>query len=484
MGGTRSARSAGRRCVGCFMRRSGRRPKRGWQRVASWIRTGPASWVTSARGRVNLSKQRLRGNELVDVSARRALSVCSGVGMLDTGVRVALPGARTICCVEHEAYAVHVLASRMEEGALDPCPIWSDLHTFDGRAWRGAVDFIVGGYPCQPFSQAGKRLGAEDPRHLWPRIKELIREIQPGWCFFENVRGHLTLGFDLVHRELQELGYTVEAGLFSAEEVGASHRRERLFILAVANDRNRLLQVQGRGSQGRNGAGSAGEVVADTKHGTGRKAAGLESGEQSAVPGGGREAVGNAADNHGRRGVGGAEEGARSGGLGRRGPAGSGGEVADAPIARRDDARKYDGGSPLQAARSFERGGGLADSSVEGLPDAELEGVGGSQILDDHEGQGPTAAEFRGTLPFFAPGPSDLRIWGRVVTHGSLDGLAPATQPGVRLLADGLALVVDESRPQQLRACGNGVVPLQAAFALVVLARKIREVLGFGIEGL
>lgn len=86
---------------------------------------------------------------------------------------------------------------------------------------------------CQPFSVAGNRAGEDDPRHLWPFIRRHIEVIQPGWCFFENVAGHLTLGFDVVKRELEEMGYWVEAGIYTAEEVGAPHRRERLFILAV-----------------------------------------------------------------------------------------------------------------------------------------------------------------------------------------------------------------------------------------------------------
>ena len=88
--------------------------------------------------------------------------------------------------------------------------------------------------------------GVDDPRHLWPYIKEMVRTITPDWCFFENVAGHLTLGFDIVKRELEELHYRVEAGIFSAQEVGAPHRRERLFILAVRNGVNLVDSSRGR----------------------------------------------------------------------------------------------------------------------------------------------------------------------------------------------------------------------------------------------
>jgi DNA (cytosine-5)-methyltransferase 1 len=160
------------------------------------------------------------------------LSLCSGAGGLDLGVKLAIPSARTVCYVEIEAYACEVLASRMEEEALDAAPLWTDLRTFDGRPWRGAVDLVVGGYPCQPFSVAGARRGADDPRHLWPHISRILRELDHPCAFFENVSGHVSLGLREVRSELEHMGYRVEAEIVRAEEVGAPHRRERVFILA------------------------------------------------------------------------------------------------------------------------------------------------------------------------------------------------------------------------------------------------------------
>jgi DNA (cytosine-5)-methyltransferase 1 len=182
-------------------------------------------------------------------STINVLSLCSGYGGLDLGLDIATCGAtRTVCYVEREAFAAAILAARMEEKALDAAPVWSDLRTFDGRPWRGVVDCITGGYPCQPFSFAGKRLGEHDERHLWPDIARIVGEVEPGIVFFENVAGHLTLGFDAVRADLERLGYRVAAGLFSAAEVGASHRRERLFILGVAD--SWCERSQGIGSQG------------------------------------------------------------------------------------------------------------------------------------------------------------------------------------------------------------------------------------------
>ena len=163
------------------------------------------------------------------------ISLCTGYGGIELGIkRTGLP-VRTVAYVEIEAFAIANLVAKIEAGQMDAAPIWSNLKTFDGRPFRGKVHGIIGGYPCQPFSNAGKRQGAEDPRHLWPYIEKHIRTIRPVWCFFENVGGHLTLGFEEVAQGLRDLGYKVEAGLFTAAEVGGRHLRERLFILAYSD---------------------------------------------------------------------------------------------------------------------------------------------------------------------------------------------------------------------------------------------------------
>jgi DNA (cytosine-5)-methyltransferase 1 len=164
------------------------------------------------------------------------MSLCAGLGGADLGLRLALGNARTVCYLENEVTAVQVLVARMEDGTLDSAPVWTDLKTFDGGRWRGAVDILTAGYPCQPFSCAGKQRGADDPRHLWPHVARIIGEVQPAICFFENVENHLRIGYEQVRGELYELGYQVEEGIFSAQEVGAPHLRKRLFILAYRAD--------------------------------------------------------------------------------------------------------------------------------------------------------------------------------------------------------------------------------------------------------
>ncbi|PZU62242.1 MAG: DNA cytosine methyltransferase [Brevundimonas sp.] len=165
----------------------------------------------------------------------RGLSLCAGYGGLDLGLHIAEPGYRTVGYVEREAHAAAALVARMDDQALAPAPIWDDLRSFDGRPWRGRVHIVSAGYPCQPFSQAGRRRGEADPRHLWPEVSRIVQEVGPRWVFLENVEGHLSLGFGEVAGELQRLGYGVKAGLFTAAEAGAPHARKRLFILADAD---------------------------------------------------------------------------------------------------------------------------------------------------------------------------------------------------------------------------------------------------------
>ena len=163
------------------------------------------------------------------------ISLCAGYGGIDLGLKRAIPTLPTIAFSEIEAFACANLVSKMEAGLLDAAPIWTNLKTFPWESFRDRVDIISGGYPCQPFSAAGKRLGKEDPRHLWPYIADGIRILRPKLCFFENVEGHISLGLRDVIEELGSLGYSATWGIFSASEVGAPHQRKRVFILAVSN---------------------------------------------------------------------------------------------------------------------------------------------------------------------------------------------------------------------------------------------------------
>lgn len=164
------------------------------------------------------------------------LSLCSGYTGLERGIESVIGKCTGLAYVEIEAFAVTNLVNKMETGKLDPVPIWTDLKTFDAKPFRGCVDILTGGYPCQPFSAAGKRNGEDDPRHLWPYIRTIIMDCKPGQCFLENVEGHLTLGISEVLSDLEAMGFRSKGGIFSASEVGAPHQRKRVFILAQSAD--------------------------------------------------------------------------------------------------------------------------------------------------------------------------------------------------------------------------------------------------------
>jgi DNA (cytosine-5)-methyltransferase 1 len=153
-------------------------------------------------------------------------------GIEQSGTRLS-----TVAYVEREAFPIYNLVAQMEAGMVDTAPIWTDLKTFNAAPFRGKVHGIVGGYPCQGESLAGKRALDKDERYIWNYIRESIPAIDPLFCFFENVPGHLSGTFKYVLKDLQNLGYAVEAGIFSAAEVGATHIRERIFILACSDIR-------------------------------------------------------------------------------------------------------------------------------------------------------------------------------------------------------------------------------------------------------
>lgn len=155
-------------------------------------------------------------------------SLFSGIGGLDLGLERA--GMRVIWQSEIDPYACKVLSKHWPEvvnhGNIKEIN-WQEIER---------PDVICGGYPCQPFSQAGKRRGEEDPRHLWPWVREAISQLRPRYAILENVRGHLSLGGTTVIGELASIGYDAEWRVVSAASVGAPHRRDRIVIVAYPNN--------------------------------------------------------------------------------------------------------------------------------------------------------------------------------------------------------------------------------------------------------
>ncbi len=160
------------------------------------------------------------------------VGLCAGHGGIELGLKRVLPTLRSVALCEIEAFAIANLVAKMEAGLMDAAPVWTDLKTFPWAEFCDRVDIFTGGYPCQPFSAAGKRAGKDDPRHLWPWIADGIAVMRPRVCFFENVEGHISLGLSSVISDLEEMDYKVSWGIFSAVECGAPHQRKRVFILA------------------------------------------------------------------------------------------------------------------------------------------------------------------------------------------------------------------------------------------------------------
>ncbi len=400
----------------------------------------------------------------MDSRSLSVLSLCAGVGGLDLGIRMAQPNARTVCFVEIEAFACEILATRMEDKTMDEAPIWTDLRTFDGKPWRGLVDCITAGYPCQPFSVAGKQKGKDDPRHLWPDVFRVVQEISPRLCFFENVPGHLRLGFEQVHDDLSSLGYCVKAGLFSAAEVGASHKRERLFILAYReSDRadgwlSHLQEIQRTIGCGHaiEPSGSSEAYVANSEGVLGEWPVQKGNrGEQPQMPSGSLNCE-----------LGNAEHIGSSAITQSRGNEKTYG--AERPESRKKTTQQSEGADQLANSTSAENI--IRESKIMDETESRRQGFNttssdGSNHVADSYNAGleeqcwaePIFSQHetteRGSCLPFPPG-----------SNGDWDEIPTSLKPAICRMADGLANRVD-----RIRACGNGVVPLAAAYAWATL---------------
>lgn len=339
------------------------------------------------------------------------ISICTGGAGLDLGVELAVPGARSVCMVEREAFGAARLASAMEDGLLAPAPIWSDARTFAGRRWRGCVDGLIGGIPCQPHSIAGKRRGQADDRDLWSIARRIAAQSGAWVVLIENVGGMLSTsdpdlrpGAERVWRDLQRLGFSVEGGLFTAAEVGAPHERERVFILGVADARRSRHQRRelGRPSD---------EVVGISAFGSAAELRGALLGHPDCV--------------------------------GKQQP------------------HDESGSDPRQRARH--RFGRPSLRFVESsMVNASGGGRAGRAESPIRQAIDRASAEWSVVSALWPPRPNDIDGWRDLLAA------RPEVEPAVRGNAHGLASRVDE-----LRMLGNGVVPLEAAHALRTLAFRL-----------
>ena len=175
-----------------------------------------------------------------------------------------LLGWRTVCAVEWEPYAACVLAARQNDGILPPFPIWDDIQTFDGRPWRGIVDVISGGFPCQDISIAGRGAGLDGERSgMWREMARVVGEVRPSHVYIENSPMLTVRGGTRVIADLAALGYDCQWDVMGAADVGAPHQRDRIWILAHANGM-RKLQPQGVEQNERGRTCDSGYEMADT----------------------------------------------------------------------------------------------------------------------------------------------------------------------------------------------------------------------------
>ena len=387
------------------------------------------------------------------------LALCAGIGGLELGLHIAVPGYRTVGYVEREAYAAAVLVARMEDKTLDTAPVWDDLTTFDGKPWRGVVDIISAGDPCQPWSHAGQRKGYDDERVLFDDIARIVGEVAPALVFLENVPGAVDFRWDC-KSVLEGMGYRVEAGLFSAEEVGAPHQRVRLFLLAHKH-MGRCEVESGEG----------------LRHGT-RRDDTDRCDKELAHPS-----------------------------IDIRRPSWDGGQVAsDGTGTMVDTTRLRERKPHYQTDEERDEETRRPDGNMADTYEPGRQKCRGGSLLVEEAGridQRPTT-DRDSLLPLFPPGPSDLEAWrgilavrpdlapavddpkGRSVrvngnherqTVGDGDSLTESgqdsngreeAQPELCGVADGMAY-----RDERLRCCGNGVVPQTAALAFVTLWNRL-----------
>jgi DNA (cytosine-5)-methyltransferase 1 len=148
-----------------------------------------------------------------------------------------LLGWRTVCAVEWEPYAACVLAARQNDGVLPSFPIWDDVQTFDGRPWRGIIDVVSGGFPCQDISSAGKGAGINGSKSgMWSHMARIIGEVRPRYVYVENSPMLVIRGLGTVLGDLAALGFDARWGVVSAADVDAPHKRDRIWILADSNN--------------------------------------------------------------------------------------------------------------------------------------------------------------------------------------------------------------------------------------------------------
>jgi len=365
----------------------------------------------------------------------RELSLFTGAGGGLLGTH--LLGLEAVGYVEFNEYCQRLIRQRIEDGILNDAPIFGDIRAFidEGYAdsYQGMVDVVTGGFPCPPFSVAGKQLAGADPRNMWPQTIDVIRRVRPRYVFLENVSGLLAGShgyFGHILGELAEAGYDAEWLCLSCADVGGPHKRDRLWIMAHTRHQPRRGEPIGtargvdqteRTSGASEAAGSGALGDPDPK----RLQAERPEQPTTGITGGsagGKLAHANEAGLQGGKCGGGIDEAGRENTAGQH--------------------TEYCGAS-----------GGVEYTSNEGLSQ--------SDETRQQAGQAETGAGVDGG--FERPSP-----WGDAEYVECSDGKTRPVKPGVRLLVDGFPGRVDE-----IKALGNAQVPVQAAVAFSELFSRV-----------
>ena len=353
------------------------------------------------------------------------LSLCSGYGGLELAIHLACPGSRVVAYSERESHAAAVLLARMADSSLVPAPVWcGDLADLDASLFVG-VGMVTAGFPCQPWSSAGQGRGFDDDRWIWPEIARIVRDVRPRLVFLENVPGLLVRGgLGAVLGDLAEMGFDAEWGVLSAGpadpkirndpgiHVGATQWRERVYLLAYSR---RL------GGAGPGGSPDVGCPAVETE------------GEARQRERGG-DALGDGSE-----------------------------ALVCANGSRRDE----------WAGRAHDEGRGVEPADPSGALASGCVGVADSTgIRRRAEGRYSLAGDPE-WISLFPPGKDTYDTfveWCEIVRAD------PTLEPSLRRLAPRAADRVDgyddPTRTDQLRALGNGVVPLAGALALRLLAER------------
>ena len=159
-----------------------------------------------------------------------------------------LLGWKTVCAVEWEPYPACVLVARQNDKILPPFPIWDDVQTFDGKPWRGLVDVVSGGFPCQDISSAGRGAGIDGEKSsMWKHMARIVGEVRPRLVYVENSPLLIKRGAALVISDLTALGYDCQWCIVSAADCGAPHKRDRFWLVGNTNDYGQTTAKVSRG---------------------------------------------------------------------------------------------------------------------------------------------------------------------------------------------------------------------------------------------